>query len=103
MTQKLCQGLEHIASTHQLPFVTQQIGSMFGMFFGVNTPPTDFDEVCSCNIEHYKTFHASMLSQGFYFAPSAYETAFMNTCINDSHINKTLDAANIAMKKISQL
>lgn len=97
---ELCAGLSGIAEKNSITFSTQTVGSMFGFFFGADQAPSNFAQVSQCNIEQFKKFHAGMLEQGVYLAPSAYEAGFMNSCLNDEHIQSTLNAAEVVMQTL---
>ena len=45
-------------------------------------------------------FHAAMLEQGVYLAPSAYETAFVSLAHTEAQIDATIAAAAESMKGI---
>lgn len=94
---KLLQGLQNIANRYNIPFTTQQAGSMFGLFF-IEDTPISFDQVKLCNSEHFKKFFHAMLKHGVYLAPSLYEAGFLSTMHTDTVIDETLTAANTAMK-----
>ena len=53
-----------------------------------------FDDVAACDVERYNAFFHAMLDAGVYFAPSAFETAFMSDAHGDTEIQATLEAAD---------
>ncbi|MDJ0654168.1 MAG: glutamate-1-semialdehyde 2,1-aminomutase [Xanthomonadales bacterium] len=93
ITGKLCQGLEAAAAAAGVPFTTQRVGGMFGMFFTDAEEVTGFDQTSACDIEAFKSFFHAMLERGVYLAPSAYEAGFASTAHDDTAIEETLQAA----------
>jgi len=85
----LMKGFKNICDKNKIPFYYNVRGSMFGFFFN-EKEPKNFDDVCAGNEERYAKFHSMMLDNGFYFAPSAYETGFISVAMNDSDIDETI-------------
>ncbi len=94
-TQSLLQGLEERARAARIPFMTHQIGSMFGLFFTDKNIAT-FADVKQSNVEQFKRFFHQMLAAGVYLAPSAYEAGFVSAAHGDVEIEQTLLAAEKA-------
>ena len=97
---KLCRGLEKKAQAAGVPFLTQQVGGMFGMFFTEQTAVTNFTQATQCNLEQFNSFFHAMLKQGVYLAPSAYEAGFVSAAHQEQELNQTLAAAEIAFAQI---
>ena len=85
----LMKNFETIAEENGISLKTNVVGSMFGFFFNEKLPK-NFDEVNESNTKMYAKFHQKMLNEGFYFAPSAYETGFICTAMSDGDIDKTI-------------
>lgn len=66
-------------------------GSMMSVFFHTNRV-SNFEEAQNANHALFNYFFHHMLNHGVYLAPSGYETWFISHAINDSEINKTLEA-----------
>lgn len=98
-TAKLAQGLSERAAAANVPFSADHVGGMFGIYFR-ETVPTTFEEVSASNIEQFKKFFHGMLSQGIYFAPSAFEAGFVSSTHDDAVIQATLDAAESVFKTL---
>lgn len=106
LTQRVDQlltGLRHLASKHNVPFSTNQAGSMFGLFFNKCERVHRFSQVTQGNIEQFNAFFHAMLQQGVYLAPSAYEAGFMSLAHTEEHINATLRAADSAFAEVAHL
>lgn len=99
-TQQLVDGLNEKAKEFGVPFHTVNLGGMFGMFFTEEAKVHNFDEISNCNEEHFKAFFHSMLSQGVYLAPSAYEAGFVSSTHDEVTLSKTLKAATFAFSNL---
>ena len=96
----LVEGLKERAQAAGVPFTTNQVGGMFGCFFSEEEKITTFEQVMACNMEHFQTYFHTMLENGVYLAPSAYEAGFVSSAHGDEEIDKTLDAAEKAFAAI---
>lgn len=100
--EELVNGLQKLADKHQIPLTTNHVGSMFGLFFTTEKNITRFSQVVNSNQEMFKQFFHSMLDQGIYLAPSAFETGFTCAAHNAETLEKTLAAADVAFAQLSQ-
>lgn len=100
-TSKLMTGLQERADYAGVPFTTNQVGAMFGCFFSEDKSINRFDQVMSCNLENFRQFFHTMLDNGVYLAPSAYEAGFISAAHSDKEIELTLAAAEKAFASIS--
>lgn len=94
--EKLVNGLQALADKHEVPFTTNHVGSMFGLFFTTEKNITRFSQVMNSDQEAFKKFFHAMLSEGVYLAPSAFETGFVSAAHDDETMEKTLAAADKA-------
>ncbi len=92
-TARLVAGLEEAARQANVPFVTNQVGAMFGMFFTEAPTVSRFDEVMACDADRFNRFFHAMLDEGVYLAPSAFEAGFVSAAHDDEVIDFTLAAA----------
>ena len=88
--KKLMSSFAEISKENNIDFQYNIMGSMFGFFFN-SINPKNFDDVKKSDTKKYAKFHHEMLKKGFYFAPSAYETGFICTPMNDSDIENTIE------------
>ena len=88
---KLMSKFSDISKENGIDFQYNVVGSMFGFFFN-SVKPKNFDDVNKSDTKKYAKFHNEMLKRGFYFAPSAYETGFICTPMNDNDIDNTINA-----------
>ena len=66
-----------------IPFVSNQIGGMFGFFFA-EQQPRNFEDVVETNDKNFEQFFKQSLDQGIYFAPSKFELGFISTKHSES-------------------
>jgi glutamate-1-semialdehyde 2,1-aminomutase len=99
-TRSLVEGLAAGAKRAGVTFASQSVGSMFGLYFR-ETPPTSFAEVMQCDVQRFNRFFQSMLAQGIYLAPSAYEAGFVSSAHDAADVEQTLVAAQAAFRHAS--
>jgi len=99
-TRALVEGLAGEARRAGVAFSAQSVGSMFGLYFRA-APPASFAEVMQCDAQRFNRFFQSMLAQGIYLAPSAYEAGFVSSAHTASHIEETLAAARQAFRAVA--
>lgn len=92
--EKLVIGLQQLADKHNIPFTTNHVGSMFGLFFTEDKTITGFSQVVNADQDAFKKFFHGMLDEGVYLAPSAFETGFVCAAHDQQTLNKTLAAAD---------
>lgn len=98
-THALCDGLEAAAREAGVPFSTQRVGGMFGLFFNAEKVDTYAGAVASDSGAFNRFFHA-MLERGVYLAPSAFEAGFVSSAHDDAVIASTLTAAREAFAQV---
>ena len=99
-TLQLLTGLKQLAKTADVPFSTNQVGGMFGLFFSQDQHISRFDQVMKCDQDRFKKFFHLMLEDGVYLAPSAFEAGFVSAAHSEQDINRTLTAAQAAFEKL---
>jgi len=83
-----------------VPHVVQHVGNMFSVFFtdeGVTEVP-DFAAASAQHPERYKAFFHSMLEQGVYLPPSAFEVWFLSAAHDERALDRILAALPGAAK-----
>lgn len=93
LTQQLLAGLKTQAFNAGIPFTTNQIGSMFGLFFSEEEKISTFQQATACNVARFKEFFHGMLQRGIYLAPSAFEAGFISAAHGEKEIETTIEAA----------
>ena len=101
-TKRLVLGIAAKAKEAGVPLQVQQAGSMFGFFFN-DHEVVDYETSAASNQEAFKIWFIAMLEQGIYLAPSQFETLFMSGAHTDEDIDRTVEAAGVALKKVSKI
>jgi glutamate-1-semialdehyde 2,1-aminomutase len=91
-TNVLCDGLEAAARDAGVPFTTNRVGGMLGLFFSA-TPVDTYAQAVACDTAAFNRFFHAMLERGVYLAPSAFEAGFVSSAHDDTVIAATIDAA----------
>jgi glutamate-1-semialdehyde 2,1-aminomutase len=81
---------EHLLAAG-VPHVVQAAGTMFSVFFR-DAAVRDFAEASRQDTTAYAAFFHSMLDQGIYLPPSAYEAWFVSAAHDDRAISTIVDA-----------
>jgi glutamate-1-semialdehyde 2,1-aminomutase len=96
-THALCDGLEAAAREAGVPFTTQRVGGMFGLFFSA-TPVDTYAQAIACDTTAFNRFFHAMRERGVYLAPSAFEAGFVSSAHGEAEIARTVDAARDAFR-----
>lgn len=92
-TQRLIDGISHVAKKHNIPLLTQHVCGMFGLFFTEQNSVRHFPDVMKCDAARFNQFFHAMLVEGVYLAPSAFEAGFMSMAHTNDIIDETITAA----------
>ena len=90
-TALLHTGLEGALSKGDVPFVINRLGSMISVHFS-DKPVRNFASAAAANNAYFNKFFHSLLDQGVYLPPSAFETWFISTAISNADIEETTGA-----------
>ena len=93
----LMSGIDAAAKSAGVPLQQTRVGTMFTNFFS-EVPPINWSTVAQGDKVRFGQFFQSMLEQGVYLAPSAFEAGFMSTVHTDEDIAATVAAAEKAFK-----
>ncbi|MBN2034123.1 MAG: glutamate-1-semialdehyde 2,1-aminomutase [Deltaproteobacteria bacterium] len=93
--RRLFTGLEDAAKSVGLDVRVNRVGSMGTLFFS-REAITDFASAKRSDAVMFGRFYASMLKQGIYLAPSAFESWFISTAHDEPSIDKTVACAERA-------
>jgi glutamate-1-semialdehyde 2,1-aminomutase len=99
-TEYLVNGIVAAANTNNVPMTSNNVGGMFGLFFSSEEKVTNFSQASNCDIESFKKFYKSMIRQGVYFAPSAYECGFLSAAHTKNELDETINAALTAFSEL---
>ena len=101
-TRELTDGLSALARRHNVPVRINRVCGMFSIFFTSAPEVLSFDDVAQCDTGRYNRFFHALLDAGVYFAPSAFEAAFLSGAHGDDEIRQTLDAADGAFAQVAE-
>lgn len=99
MTHALTEGLMAQAKKYDIAFSAQAVGGMFGLYFNAEVP-SDFVHVMTSNQPMFNRFFHSMLDQGIYLAPSAFEAGFVSSAHTEHDLVATFAAADFAFQEL---
>ena len=99
-TQYLVEGLKTRADKAGIPFATNRVGGMFGLFFTQEKTVDSFAKVMACDVERFKLFFHGMLEEGVYLAPSAFEAGFVSAAHDMTVLDETLAAASRVFSRV---
>ncbi len=102
VSARITSGLEQLAVEIGVPLCTASAGGIFGFFFHEG-PVTNFTEAADAHPARFKRFFSSMLEQGIYLAPSPYECGFASLAHRPRDLNRTLEAAQVALEKAARV
>jgi glutamate-1-semialdehyde 2,1-aminomutase len=91
----LVQGMVERFRAAGLPATGSAVGSMWGIFLHEG-PVRSFEEAKQSNAVAFARFHRAALERGVFFAPSAFEAAFLSTEHGAEELRQTLDVVEEA-------
>ncbi len=99
-TTQLVDGISAIAEEVGIALSTNQVGSMFGLFFTDVDQVTSFKQVMNADTDMFNQFFQGMLAEGVNLAPSPFESGFVSAAHGETEIAATLEAAEITFHKM---
>jgi glutamate-1-semialdehyde 2,1-aminomutase len=101
ISRRLESGLRDAASASGVDTTINRVGSMLGVFFTPG-PVRSFAEARHSNLKWFSTYFGEMLERGIYLAPSQFEALFVSLAHDEHAIDRTVEAAEAAFKKLSE-
>jgi glutamate-1-semialdehyde 2,1-aminomutase len=98
-TNYLHKGLHEVLSKKNIPFTINSFGSMISLHF-TKQPVKDFETSAAADIQRFNRFFHSMLEQGIYLPPSAFESWFLNNALSFRDLDETLEAATQTLESL---
>jgi glutamate-1-semialdehyde 2,1-aminomutase len=98
-SKRLVDGLAGLAKESSIPMTANRVGSMFTGFFSAD-PVTDYASAKQSDTTRFGRFFHAMLEEGVYLAPSQFEAAFVSTAHDANVIDRTLEAARKALRRV---
>ena len=99
-TDDFADGMKQLAEKHDVPLVVNRACGMFSLFFK-DGAVRNYDDVSAADVHRYGRFFHAMLDEGVYFAPSAFETAFVSGAHGEKEVVRTLEAADRAFARFA--
>jgi glutamate-1-semialdehyde 2,1-aminomutase len=98
-TTRLVEGLREAAREAGVAVTINNMGSCFTLFFA-SKKVTDYQTARLADVSRYARFFHAMLARGVFLAPSQFETLFVSTAHGDDDIERSLEAAREAFRKL---
>jgi glutamate-1-semialdehyde 2,1-aminomutase len=94
------EGLLNNLKELQFDGIINRVGSMFTLFFTKEERVGSFSDVMKSDTALFSQFFRLSLESGIYLAPSQYEAGFVSGAHTPDDIQKTVEAAYLALKKL---
>ena len=88
-----------IAGRHRVPYRVNGATGMFTGFF-TDADVRDYESAARASREVYAQFFRMMLEEGIFFAPSAFEAAFLTMSHTELEVGKTIEAFERTFKRM---
>ncbi len=92
---RLERGLTEAARNAGVTLTVARAGSTLTPFF-LDAAPANWADAKQADTAAFARFHASMLESGIHLPPSQYEAWFISLAHDESHIDRTIEAASTA-------
>jgi glutamate-1-semialdehyde 2,1-aminomutase len=99
---KLVKAIRDIVEEKKLNITVNSIGSMYQLFFTEN-PVRDYASVKASDIKSFDTVFRTLLGKDIFIPPSPFETCFISTVHNEEDLEKTIDAYESALSKVTNI
>src|SRR5271165_5890971 len=100
LAKKLATGLQRVLQDTGIAAQVNNIGSLSTIFFA-SQPVTDYTGAKRSDTKRYARFFRDMLQRGIFLAPSQFEAAFVSAAHTAADIDRTIFAAEDALKGIA--
>jgi len=90
-TDALVSGIAAAARAARVPFATNHVCGMFGLFFTDSPSVTSYRQAIACDAERFRRFFHACLARGVYLAPSAFEAGFVSAAHTPADIAATVE------------
>ncbi|MBX7244024.1 MAG: hypothetical protein K1X53_00910, partial [Candidatus Sumerlaeaceae bacterium] len=97
---KLQEGLLRALNESGVNGCVQRVGSMLTLFFHPG-PVTNMRVAGTVDTRKFARFFHAMLHQGVYLPPSQFECWFISTAHTEIEIQRTVDAARMALQAVA--
>ncbi len=94
---RLESGLQDAANDAEVPFTTQRVGSMLGLFF-LDRSVRNLEDAQAMDRSAYGRFFWGMLRRGSYLPPAPFETAFLSAAHTADDVDRAIESASGAFR-----
>ncbi|MFI7587979.1 glutamate-1-semialdehyde 2,1-aminomutase [Spongisporangium articulatum] len=98
VARELAEQVSVALSAESVPHVVQFAGSMFSVFFTELSRVVNYDDAKQQDLPAFTAFFHSMLSQGVYLPPSAFECWFLSAAHDDAALDQIVAALPAAAR-----
>jgi len=91
--------LRETAEKYNIPAKVYNVASIFQVYFNDKEIVT-YEDAKSSDTEKFMKYFYTLLENGVFVAPSQFECCFTSIKHNDEVLEKTMNAIDIAMKKL---
>ncbi len=99
-TRHLADEIRSSAARFHIPLHINNYGSLLTLFF-TREPVIDFNSALKADTKIYAKFFHSLLHQGIYIPPSAFECWFLSSAHNQGVIEKILESITNSMRRMN--
>lgn len=96
---KLVNGFTNSMKKLGLNYTMNSIGSMYTLFF-TDQAVTDFPSAKTSDLPLFGKYFHAMLDRGIYMGPSQFESMFLSTALENSHIECIIQANEESLKEV---
>lgn len=98
----LVDNIKKISEKYNVPICINKMGSLFTIFFTKDKKIEKLDDVLKTNTRAYSIYFNTLLDNGVVVPPSKFEAHFVSVAHKEEELKKTLEAMEIAFKKIGE-
>lgn len=91
-------GLQQVLEKANIPFVINHMGSMISVHFS-EQPVINFAAASAANNARFNKFFHSLLHQGIYLPPSAFESWFLSNALTKEDLDATIEAVEKSLSE----
>jgi glutamate-1-semialdehyde 2,1-aminomutase len=101
-TQELVSGMRAIHERLGVSYAINHIGSMYTLFFSSKDAIENFEDAKTSDTALFAQYFQGMLQEGVYLAPSQYESLFISTALDASHVAHILKAHEAVIARLQK-
>ncbi len=98
--RKLTDSLQDILDSTGHDGIVPSVGALFSILFTKLDKMTSYRQWMACDLDKFKQFRDLMIKRGIYLHPDGMERIILSTAHTNEDIQKTLKAAEDALKKL---